>query len=112
MPNEADIAPPEQQKLARTIDKLKPMLAAEYDRGFNDGLKFVISCLRRAADTVEKPTYSDFERKSGNGSPGGSIYRGVYRSGQLHFASQLRSVATEIESALKAVETPPDGTKT
>lgn len=88
---------------------------SEYDRGFNDGLSFVISCLRRAAAMVETPTYADFERKNvgGNGGDAARVYRGVAKSGAPHFAAQLRSVATEIEAAIAATKAPPDhGSKT
>lgn len=90
------------------------MAASDYDKGFNDGLKFVISCLRRAAALVETPTYADYERKSGvgNGDAAGRLFRGVAKSGSLHFATQLRAVATEIENAISATKAPPDGSKT
>lgn len=85
---------------------------ADYDRGFNEGLQWVADCLRRAAAMVETPIYADYERKSGdgNGAAARRIYRGVAKTGQPNFATQLRSVATEIESAIAATKAPPDGT--
>jgi hypothetical protein len=81
----------------------------DYDRGFGDALKFVAQCLRSAASAVETPTYADFERKSGVGNAGGAIFRGVARTGQLHFATQLRAVAAELETLTKGT---PDGSQT
>lgn len=77
-----------------------------YNQGFNDGLKWVADCLRRAATVVESPTYTDFERKPINGGEA-RVFRGIVRTGRVHFASQLRGVADEIEKAIKKAT--PDG---
>lgn len=68
---------------------------AEYDRGFSDGLKWVANILRHAAAEVERPTHADFQS-----SNGGTI-RAIARTGQAHFANQLRTVAQTIEAAVK-----------
>jgi hypothetical protein len=80
-----------------------------YHTGFNDGLKWVAECLRRAAIAVESPTYTDFERKPTNGGEA-RVFRGIAKTGRVHFANQLRSVADEIEKAIKKAK--PDGTQT
>lgn len=87
-------------------------MAKSYDDGFADGLRWGLrwcaNTLRRAAECVEFPTYSEFERKSGDVGPYGQTYRAIARSGQPHFAAQLRSVADEIEHAAKTMKAPKD----
>jgi hypothetical protein len=68
---------------------------AEYERGFADGLRWVANILRQSALEVEGHTYGEF--KSANG---GTV-RAIARTGQIHFANQLRNVAQTIEAALK-----------
>lgn len=82
-------------------------MAKSYDDGFVAGLRWCARVLRRAAECVEFPTYSEFERKSGDGG-NGQTYRAIARSGQPHFAAQLRSVADEIEHAAKTMKAPKD----
>lgn len=83
-----------------------------YNQGFNDALKWMATVLRRAAATVETTLYADFERRpaDGGGVAEKLVFRGVTRTGQLHFATKLRDVASEIETAI--TQEPSDGPQT
>lgn len=76
------------------------MSQADYDRGFADGLKFCARCIRNAALLVEGTTYSDFTGKPDEYGVTGKTFRAIAKSGQPHFAAQLRAVADEIERAI------------
>lgn len=76
-----------------------------WNEGFNAGLQWTANCLRLAADAVEKPVMATFERK-GNGA----TFEAIAKTGQTHFANQLRSVADEIELAIEKAKS--DGTPT
>lgn len=68
-----------------------------YNRGFDDGLRWVANCLRLAADKVERPTIASFQRQSDS-----TTFEAIAKTGQVHFANQLRSVANEIDQKAKS----------
>ena len=78
------------------------MPQSDYDRGFNEGLTWVAATLRLAATKVE------FAERGNFTSANGGAVNAIARSGQPHFAAQLRAVAYEIERALREA---PHGTE-
>jgi hypothetical protein len=63
-----------------------------YDRGFNDGLKYVADLLRKSAAIVEAPVRAPFKCN------GGQI-EAIARSGNPKLAADYREIAKLLEDA-------------
>lgn len=95
---EMAVAKPEIERLVEATAHIKHLLEAERNRGFFEGLRLCITCLRNAAQIVETTTYTDFTSRDDPDK----MFKGIARSGQIHFAAQLRAVADEIEAATRS----------
>lgn len=71
------------------------MSRRDYDKGFDDGLKFVAELLRRSALIVEAPIRGDYERTN---APSISA---IARLGNPKLASSYRAIADLLEDATK-----------
>lgn len=94
----AEGEPQGEPRLVEATAHVKRLLEAERNQGFFEGLRFTATCLREAAQIVETTIHADFTRRDDPDK----MFKGIARSGQVHFAAQLRAVADEIEAATQS----------
>lgn len=95
-------AKPGSERLIEATAQIRRLVHDARERGFIEGITFVATCIRRAAERVEAPVLGEFVRQSDPDK----MFKAIAKSGQVHFAAQLRAVADEIEASTK----PPGGT--